>query len=76
MAGKLKVTIDREGCISCASCWTICPEVFEESADDGLCRIVEQYRSGGDKARGEAPEDLGEKVREAADSCPTSVIHL
>jgi len=32
----VKVTIDRPGCISCESCWTLCPDVFEQDPDDGL----------------------------------------
>ena len=75
MADKLRVTIDREGCISCAACWTLCPEFFEENPDDGLSQVVAQYRANGDSAKGDAPEELQDKVRDSADACPTQVIH-
>ena len=31
-----KVTIERPECISCESCWTVCPEIFEQDPADGL----------------------------------------
>ncbi|HEX9021365.1 MAG TPA: ferredoxin [Nitrospirota bacterium] len=73
---KLKVNIDREGCISCESCWTVCPEFFEQNPTDSWSQVVAAYRTGGDPANGEAPEDLADKVKEAADSCPVQVIHV
>ena len=41
----MKISIDREGCISCGNCWTICPEVFEENPDDNKSEVVPKYRS-------------------------------
>ena len=73
---KLKVTIDREGCISCESCWTVCPEFFEQNSVDSWSQIVAKYQAGGDPAHGEAPEELVDKVKEAADSCPVQVIQV
>ncbi|WP_332449795.1 ferredoxin [Methanoculleus sp.] len=70
----VKVTIDRPGCISCESCWTLCPDVFEEDPSDGLSSIVEQYRVNNDPAEGEVPDDLADCAIEAADSCPVTVI--
>jgi len=72
----MKVAIDREGCTSCAACWEECPELFEESPDDGLSRVVEEHQIGGDPARGEVPPDLEECAQNAADGCPVEVIHL
>lgn len=71
----MKVTIDRDECSSCGTCWVICEEVFEED-DEGLSSIVEKYRVGGDPGKGEVPEDLRECVEEAADSCPMEGIHV
>ncbi len=72
---KIKVTIDRDQCISCESCWTICPEFFAQSAGDSWSEITPKYRLGGDPAQGEAPDELRDKVKEAADSCPVQIIH-
>lgn len=58
----MKVTIDRDGCISCGLCADTCPEVFR-MAEDGLAEV---YASPSEK---EADE-----VREAAENCPVSVI--
>ena len=78
MEGKfaIKVTIDRDECISCATCWAECPDFFEENIDDGMSQIVEKYSVGGDIAVGKAPRNLEECVREAADGCPIEIIHI
>ena len=57
-----KVTIE-EGCTACALCEQICPEVFEMND-------VAKVKSGADF---NATED---KIREAADSCPVTVIKV
>jgi len=76
MGDTVQVTIDRDECISCAACWTACPEFFEPSPDDGLSQVVEQYRAGGDPSAGAAPGNLDDCVREAAGSCPVEIIHI
>jgi ferredoxin len=70
------VTIDREGCISCASCWTECPAFFEENPDDTFSMICEKFRVGKKINRGEFPDDLATCVQEAADLCPVQIIHV
>ena len=70
------VTINRAECTSCTTCWSTCPEVFEEDPKDGMSRIVEQYRKSGDLATGEIPDDHAPCVQEAADTCPVSIITL
>ena len=70
-----KITIDREGCISCGVCWSECPECFEEG-EDGLSQVVETYRVDGDLAEGEVPADLVDCATEAADLCPVAVIEV
>lgn len=51
-----------EGCIGCGLCQSICPEVFE-LGEDGFAEIIAQ------------PDDKNEaQAREAAESCPVSVI--
>jgi ferredoxin len=70
------VTIDRDQCISCESCWTVCPEVFEQNSVDSWSQIVAKYQVSGNPAEGQAPDDLKDKVQEAADSCPVTIIHV
>jgi ferredoxin len=53
-----------EGCTACALCEQICPEVFEMV--DDLAKV----KAGADFNANE------EKVREAADSCPVTVIKV
>jgi len=72
----VKVTIDRENCTSCGSCWDLCPEFFEENPADHFSQIIEDCRTGGNPAEGEAPEDAEACVRDAADSCPVTVITM
>jgi ferredoxin len=72
----MKVFIDREQCIGCSICWSQCPEVFEEDEKDSWSRIVEGFRVAGDKAKGEAPENLRESAQGAADSCPVAIIRI
>ncbi len=61
----MKASLDRDGCISCGLCPSICPAVFR-MADDG---IAEVYRE-------DVPADAEEQAVEAQDSCPVSVIHV
>lgn len=74
--GKIRIRIDRDECILCATCWETCPEVFEESPDDGTSQIVVKYRRDDDPAQGEVPEELEDCVREASDLCPVYIIHV
>ncbi len=72
----LRVRIEQQECIMCAACWTDCPEVFEEDLEEGVSRIVEQYRIDDDPALGQVPDDLEDCVREAAEGCPVEIIHV
>jgi len=71
-----KVTIRREECISCETCWTTAPEFFQQNGADNWSEVVEKYRVGGNSAEGEAPDNLLGKVQEAADSCPVAIIEV
>jgi ferredoxin len=73
---KTKVTIVREECISCESCWTVCPDFFAQNSTDSWSEVVVKYRIGENSAEGEAPAELLDKVKEAADSCPVQIIHV
>lgn len=61
----MKAKIDRDGCISCGLCASLCPEVFR-MADDG---IAEAYRE-------DVPQEVLGQAIEAQDSCPVSVIEV
>jgi ferredoxin len=71
----MKVTIDREECVSCGTCYETCGELFEENPDDSWSQIKEKYRTGGDLAAGEVPKELEACAKEAEDACPVEVIH-
>jgi len=48
----------------------------KQNPDDGKSQIVEKYRVGGDPAVGEAPNNLLNDVKSAADGCPVGVIKV
>jgi ferredoxin len=50
--------------------------MFEESPEDDMSQIVEQYRVDGDVAVGEVPAELEDCVRGAAEGCPVEIIHV
>ena len=58
----MKVRVDKELCDGFQNCIAICPEVFEME-DDVAVAMVE-----------EVPEDLQEKCRDAAETCPAEAI--
>ncbi len=59
----MKASIDREGCIGCGACVSICPGVFR-MADDGLAEVYVD----------DIPKDAEEMAKNAEDECPVSVI--
>jgi len=61
----MKVTVDYDMCASTGSCMQVCPEVFEVR-NDGFLYVLQD----------EPPAELHDKVREAADLCPTAAISL
>ena len=61
----MKADIDRDGCISCGLCASICPEVFRMDDED----LAEVYVD-------EIPEEVEDTAQEAAESCPVSVINI
>jgi ferredoxin len=76
MTGKLKVSIDRKGCINCRKCWNTCPEFFEQNPKDTYSQICPEYRIENNPGEGEAPGKLGEIVKKAADLCPVRIIRI
>lgn len=60
---SMKASIDRDGCISCGLCESICPQVFR-MAEDGLAEVCVDT----------VPASAEATALEAKDSCPVSVI--
>ncbi len=60
----MNVSIDRDECISCGVCESMCPEVFRMT-DDGLSEVYQQ-----------PPPDQEAAAQEAAESCPVNIIHV
>ncbi len=61
----MKVTVDYDMCASTGACMQLCPEVFEVRKD-GYLYVLQD----------EPGEELHEKVRMAADMCPTAAISV
>jgi ferredoxin len=61
----MRVKVDYDVCASTGSCMQVCPEVFEVRSDGYLYVLQE-----------EPAEALHDKVREAADLCPTGAISI
>jgi ferredoxin len=59
----MKAYVDKDLCISCGLCPSICPEVFEME-DDGKAGVVTD----------EVPKEVEDSAKEAEGSCPTSAI--
>jgi ferredoxin len=72
----IKVTIERETCVSCGTCYDTCPGLFEQDPDDSFSRIIEKHRVNGNIAEGLIPVDLEACAHEAADLCPVQIITI
>jgi ferredoxin len=59
----MNVSVDRDLCIGCGMCVSICPQVFE--MDDKEIAIVRAN-----------PAEMTDTLQEAVDSCPTSAISI
>lgn len=61
----MKAHVDKDVCIGCGLCPSICPEVFDMDDDGKAHEIVD-----------EVPSENEDGAREAADSCPVSAISV
>jgi ferredoxin len=59
----MKVSVDFDVCASTGACMQVCPEVFEVRSD-GYLYILQE----------EPGAELEDKVRQAAELCPTAAI--
>ena len=61
----LKAKVNKEGCIGCGMCVSICPDVFDFDTE-GKAQAVDE----------EVSEKYINDIKEARDSCPVSVIDV
>ena len=62
---KMVAEVDREGCIECGLCASVCPEVFR-MGDDGPAEVYVDT----------VPESSESSAVEAQEGCPVSVIKV
>ena len=61
----MKAHVDKDTCIGCGLCPSVCPEVFEMQ-DDGKAGEIKDS----------VPESSADVAKEAADSCPVEAITI
>jgi ferredoxin len=61
----MKAYVDKDACISCGLCPSICPEVFEME-DDGKAGVTTD----------EVPSNVEDAAMEAESSCPVNAISV
>ncbi|MDD4088113.1 MAG: ferredoxin [Tissierellia bacterium] len=61
----MKANVDRDACISCGLCESICPDVFE--LDDESISVVKVDP---------IPSEFEDCAKEAEAECPTDAIHV
>ena len=62
----MKVTVDRDRCVSSGMCVMNAAEVFDQSDDDGVVVLLVDAPQG----------ERAEGARKAAAACPAMAIHL
>lgn len=61
----MKAVVDKNTCISCGLCPSICPDVFDMD-DDGKAKAIVE----------EVPKTSEESAEEAAEGCPVNAISV
>ena len=70
----MKAFVDKDTCISCGLCPTICPEVFEMQ-EDGKAGIRDNGKEATFNNRA-SEEDIIISAKEAEESCPVDAISV
>ena len=60
----MKAYVDKDTCIGCGLCPSICPEVFSMNDDDGKAEAIPD----------DVPDEAQDDAEEAAASCPVEAI--
>lgn len=66
---KIKVSINKENCLSCGSCYATSPEVFEMDPADGKAKITQAF----DGIEVTDPAMI-EQIKNTAALCPNGAI--
>ena len=74
MAKKFKVTVNKETCISCMACASLCGDVFE-IGEDGKSQITKKFRTES-PTEGIVGEELAECVQDVDSACPSQSIKV
>jgi ferredoxin len=61
----MKININKEKCIGCGYCASVCPEVFE-LGEDGKSRVKEGVNFS----------DFEDQIKEAKEGCPVGAIEI
>ncbi|HKM08191.1 MAG TPA: ferredoxin [Sphaerochaeta sp.] len=61
----MKANVDRDECIGCELCVSICPEVFEMD-DEQIAKVIADP----------VPSGVEETAKEAQENCPTGAISI
>lgn len=71
----MKVRVDKESCIGCGVCVSVCGDVFE-LGDDGKSKLLANFIEKDDEVEsvGTVPADLEQCVKDAEEQCPTGSI--
>lgn len=62
----MKAYVDKETCIGCGLCPSVCSEVFEMDDDDDKAKAIKE----------DVPPTLEESAKEAEDQCPVNAISI
>ena len=78
MVEKYKIIHDREICIGCSACASVCPKYWEMNSD-GKSDVIGATTENGMELLGsnESPLTIDfDSNNEAAESCPVNCIHI